>query len=353
MKIAITADVHITSQKKNPERYRAFINILDQLVTLGINDLIIAGDLFDKSCEHPGELEDVFKKSKFEQIKIYIIPGNHDPVLSRGAFTLGNIEYITQLKQMEISSNTSLLFVPYQSHTYFGEILASCQYELNPNKWILIGHGDYLTSSHLKNAYEDVSYMLLSGKDLQVYQPRKIFLGHIHAPYDSSVVHYPGSPCGMDITETGVRSFLVYDTDRKNPERVPVETDVIYLQESLVVLPMTDEEDYVRNSLADKIARWDLDEKQRKKARLRVNLQGYSTNRERLLETVTDFVTQKGIVMEEKPDLSQVKLSNDTTRAEIAMQVQKSIVELAPPMGKDEPTTEEYILSAMSQIYKV
>jgi hypothetical protein len=34
------------------------------------------------------------------------------------------------------------------------------------------------------------------------------------------------------------------------------------------------------------------------------------------------------------------------------MQVQKSIVELAPPTGEDEPTTEEYIISAMSQIYR-
>jgi DNA repair exonuclease SbcCD nuclease subunit len=297
-------------------------------------------------------VEDVIRNSKYEHIKILIIPGNHDPVLSKGTFALSNIVFITQLQLAKITADTSLLFVPYQSHTYFGEVLASCQYELNPNKWILVSHGDFLASSHLKNTYEDVSYMLLSGKDIQEYQPRKVFLGHIHAPYDSSVVHYPGSPCGMDITETGVRSFLVYDTDRKDPERVPVETDIIYLQETLIVLPMADEEDYVRNSLADKIARWDLDEKQRKKARLRVNLHGYSINRERLLETVTDFLTQKGIVMEEKPDLSKVKLSNDTTRAEIAMQVQKRIVELALPRSEGEPTTDEYILSAISQIYK-
>jgi exonuclease SbcD len=352
MKIAITADVHLTGQKKNPERYQALINILDQLVTLDISNLIIAGDLFDKSCEHPGELEEVIRKPEYEQIKIYIIPGNHDPVISKGAFTLPNIDYVTQLKQMKTGGETSFLFVPYQSHTSIGEVLAACQNALSPNQWILVAHGDYLAGSRLKNSYEDGLYMPLSGRDLQVYQPRKVFIGHIHVPYDSPIVHYPGSPCGLDITETGVRSFIIYDTERNYVERQAVTTDVIYMQESLTVLPMEDEEEYVRNLLAYKLAKWDLDEEQRKKVRLRLNLQGYSTNRERLLETVITFMDQNGIVMNEKPDLNQVKLSNDVTRAEIAMLVQKKIVELAPPMGEDEPNTDEYVLSAMSQIYK-
>lgn len=349
MKIAITADLHLTSQQKNPERYRALVNILDQMVAFKVDVLIIAGDMFDKSCDHPGEVEDVFRNSKYDHLKTLVIPGNHDPALSKGTFTLGNITLITKLQLAKITGDTSLLFIPYQPDATVGEILASCPYELNTNQWILVGHGDYLTTTHLRNA--EGFYMPLSGKDLQVYQPSKVFLGHIHAPYDSSIVHYPGSPCGLDITETGVRSFLVYDTDRRDLERVPVETDIIYLQESLIVLPMSDEEDYVRNILADKLARWNLDEKQRKKVRLRVNLQGYSTDRQKLLETVTDFLTQKGIVMEEKLEPGQVKLSNDTTRAEIATQVQKRIVEMALPMGEDEPTNDEYVLSAMHQIY--
>lgn len=352
MKIAITADVHITSQKKNPERYRAFINILDQLITLNINTLIIAGDLFDESCNQPGELEEVFKKSKFDQIKIYIIPGNHDPVLSRGAFTLGNLEYITQLKQMEISNNTSLLFVPYQPRTSIGEILSSCPFPLNPNEWILVGHGDYLAGIHLRNNYEDGFYMPFSGRDLQMYQPRKVFLGHIHAPYDSSIVHYPGSPCGLDISETGIRSFIIYDADRNDTERIYVDTDIIYLQETIIVLPTADEEDYVRKILEGKIASWCLNDEQKKKARLRVNLQGYSSDRARLSEITTDFLTQNGIVLDENPDLSRVKLSTDLTRASIATDVQKQILEMALPEGQDEPTIDEYILHALNQIYK-
>jgi exonuclease SbcD len=352
MKIAITADVHLTSQKKNPERYRALTNILDQLVTLGISNLIVAGDLFDKSCENPGELEEVIRKPEYEQIKIYIIPGNHDPALSLGAFTLPNIDYVTQLKQMKTDGETSFLFVPYQSHTSIGEVLVACPNELSPNQWILVAHGDYLAGSRLKNNYEDGLYMPLSGRDLQVYQPRKVFIGHIHSPYDSSIVYYPGSPCGIDISETGVRSFLIYDTESSYVERKSVITDVIYLQESLIVLPMDDEADYVRKILSQRVTTWDLDEEQREKIRLRLNLQGYSTNRERLLETVITFLDQNGIVMNETPELSQVKLSSDVTRAEIATQVQKKIIELALPMGEDEPNTDEYVLSAMSQIYK-
>ena len=61
-----------------------------------------------------------------------------------------------------------------------------------------------------------------------------------------------------------------------------METDVIYLQESLTILPLSDEEVYIKQILTNKLDASKLDEKQKKKARVRVNTQGYSTNRDRL-----------------------------------------------------------------------
>lgn len=38
--------------------------------------------------------------------------------------------------------------------------------------------------------------------------------------YGSDIVHYPGSSCGLDPTETGIRSFLVYDTVSTKVDRL-------------------------------------------------------------------------------------------------------------------------------------
>ena len=48
MKIAVTADVHLTTREDNPERFNALEDILGSLEGLGIEHLIIAGDLFNK-----------------------------------------------------------------------------------------------------------------------------------------------------------------------------------------------------------------------------------------------------------------------------------------------------------------
>ena len=125
MKIAITADVHLTSYERNPERYHALENILDQLVDDNINTLIIAGDLFDSSCNNPGEFEDLIGKEQYKNLAIYIIPGNHDPSLSAGTFTTQNIHYITEPEITKLLGEVSFIFVPYQSEKTLGEVLAT------------------------------------------------------------------------------------------------------------------------------------------------------------------------------------------------------------------------------------
>ncbi|MHB8113803.1 MAG: metallophosphoesterase, partial [Bellilinea sp.] len=105
MKIAITADTHLTTSEKHPERFHAIENILDQLVEQEITTLIIAGDLFDATCTTPGEFEDIIKKKKYLKIKLFIIPGNHDPVISDGTFSLQNVEYISKPRLIRIDDS--------------------------------------------------------------------------------------------------------------------------------------------------------------------------------------------------------------------------------------------------------
>tara|TARA_Y100000310_G_C20324759_1_gene642424 strand:+ start:549 stop:722 length:174 start_codon:yes stop_codon:yes gene_type:complete len=55
MKIAITGDVHLTRKSEHPERYNAIENIMDQLIANNIDNLIIAGDLFDADTNNYSE----------------------------------------------------------------------------------------------------------------------------------------------------------------------------------------------------------------------------------------------------------------------------------------------------------
>ena len=351
MKIAITADVHLTSYNKNPERYHALENILDQLVEENIDTFIIAGDLFDASCDNPGEFEDLISKKDYKNLAIYIIPGNHDPALSTGAFTIQNIHYLTEPELTNLSREVSFLFVPYQSETTLGEILATFEEELEPGQWVLVAHGDYLSSTTLRNEYEQGLYMPLSGREIQRYQPRKVFLGHIHAPFDSDILHYPGSPCGLDITEVGSRSFLIYDTINGSVERQPIKTDVIFFQEFLTVLPVEEETKYLREILERRITNWGLNETQIKAVEARFVVQGYSSNRELISNKINEYLNQNNINLIEPVNLSQLRIANDVMRSDIAVAVQRRLETLGLPEGSDEPTIDDYILSAMSQIY--
>ena len=194
--------------------------------------------------------------------------------------------------------------------------------------------------------------MPLSGRDIQLHQPRKVFLGHIHARLDTDVVHYTGSPCGLDPTETGLRSFLIYDTASGRVARAPVETDVIYFQESLGVIPVPDEVAAIKDALAGRIAAWKLDDSQKEKVLLRVILQGYAASREGLQSAVMEVIEQHHLRLQEPPDLSKVKISNDVLRADIASAVQQRILELELPQGPDEVSRDELALAALNHIYK-
>lgn len=351
MKIAITADVHLTSYDRHPERYHALENILDQLVEQNIDKLIIAGDLFDTSCNNPSELEKLVDQEKFSQLAIYIIPGNHDPALSAGSFTLKNIKYLTEPEIIAFSEDVSFFFLPYRPNTTVGEALAAIHELVEDKNWVLIAHGDYLSSTNLRNEYEQGFYMPLSRRDIERYQPLKAFLGHIHLPYDIDTLYYPGSPCGLDITETGLRSFLIYDTASDTVTRQLVDTDVIYFQERLTALPLDDEIGYIRSKLAQILMFWGVEEKHREILKVRISVQGYSSNREAITKTITDYFSQERIHLIEPPDVSKLKISTDVTRADIISAVQERLASLGLPDGNNEPSIDDYILSAMNQVY--
>lgn len=350
MRIALTADIHLSSRSKSPERYQALENILLQLPEMGCKTLVIAGDLFDKDLRNHAEFDQLCKVHP--GIDIHIIPGNHDIALAGASFTSRNV-YVYNMPSWETldESGVKFLFLPYVRGISMGEGLAASEIgDLEPGRWILIAHGDWISGTVGRNLMEVGIYMPLTRSDLAKFSPVKVFLGHIHAPYDSEVVHYTGSPCPLDINETGIRRFLVYDTltGEVCPHRV--EAPIIYQQETITILPVEDESAYVRAIAQERMRGWGLDEQDLGKVVLRAKIRGWSQDKKSLLRAVEEAFST--VALESEPDLSEVSLAaSDPARVELVQQVVAWLQGEPLLAGSDDPSNDRILQSALDIIY--
>lgn len=328
MKIAFTADIHLRSKDEYPERFNALINILDQLLTENINTLIVAGDLFDAKGQNYSEFDDLCKQNRYNNIKIYIIPGNHDLTISSQQFIANNIEILNRPQLLQFDSDSiDLLFIPYMIDKSMGEVIANYRHKL-ANRWILIGHGDYLGGRRDPNPYEPGIYMPLTRNDLDFYKPNKVILGHIHKKMDLGKIHYVGSPCGLDITETGRRRFIILDTQNLNVTSRVVDTDYIYFNETLITLPISNESGYIKKGLQEIIKKWNLSEKEIPKSKIRLIVKGYSSNKSRLYSIIKEELKDISFYKDENPDLTGVYVFEDPERIQIVEKVKTEIDEM-------------------------
>ncbi|MFC1502715.1 exonuclease SbcCD subunit D [bacterium] len=352
MKIAITADLHLTTRKDHPERFHALENILEKIVKAKITTLIIAGDLFNESIRNFSEFESVCKDPLFKQVQFHIIPGNHDSSITNKKFTADNVTVYSEpyiLKSDFFS--TPFLLLPYQKDKTMGDLIAPFTTELAPGKWVLIGHGDWIQGMREANPLEPGVYMPLTRADLESYQPLKTILGHIHKPTDSDSLHYPGSPCPLDITETGKRRFLIFDSDKGTTLQKSIESDVLFFRESFIIYPMENEETVIRKKIRSRIDEWDLSESEKSRANLRIKVRGYSRDKRHLEQAVKNELDGWTFYKDEGPDLSEVSNAEDVDRAEIASRVSRSIKNLDWPRDEDQPDKDQILLEALKVIY--
>ena len=350
MKIAITADLHLTPRKEHPERYLALENIFEQIEGESIQHLVVAGDLFHADLQDFSEFEALCTAHK--AVHVHVIPGNHDGRL-REASVLS--ENVTVYEEPGWASpdpeGPPILMIPYLARTTMGEAIEGCAQHLPDGGWVLVGHGDWSEGMRVRNPLEPGVYMPLTSQDVGRYRPQRVFLGHIHVPCGRGLVHYPGSPYPLDITETGKRRFIVYEPTTDVVETRLVDSEVIYFDETFVVVPLEDEKGYLEKQIRDRIAAWDLAEKDRTKVRVRVRVRGYCTDR-RVLGEVTQR-TFRGFAFYEdaEPDLSELRVSDDLDLQTISGNVLARIESLEWGGGGDEPSKEDVVLAALQTIY--
>jgi len=351
MKIALTADVHLTTRAKNPERYNALENICEQSVARNVEHLIIAGDLFDQETGNYSEFESLC--GAYSKLQFHIIPGNHDPGISSKNVTGKNIHVYTRPTLQEIDS-VRFLLMPYEEGKSMGEGIASVRNMIGGEPWILVGHGDFYGGVTHPNPLEPGTYMPLSKNDLERLEPQTVFLGHVHVPHDPvSNVHYVGSPSGLDITETGRRFFLCYDTSNGTSERVGVETDVLYFQETFFVIPSENELETLKGQITSRIDGWDIEAADYPKVQIRVGVQGYTKDRTALLQTLEEGFSDFSYYEDQGPDMDALSFSDDDQLDVIANRTLELIEEIDWAWGDSrEPEKEQVKLAALSVIYQ-
>lgn len=353
MKLAITADLHLTTVEKNPERYHALEDILAQMVRLNIRDLLVAGDLFDATGQNYADFDALCSRPEFNELRIIVIPGNHDARITQALFSARNVEVISTPLVKEFGpARVPFLLVPYMRDRTMGEVIAPFHKTLAGKDWILVGHGDWAGGLQEPNPLEPGVYMPLTRVDVEHYKPVRVFLGHIHKRSSSKPVYYPGSPVAVDISETGRRYFLVFDLQNFSVSEQVVKTDVLYFKEHLVVLPVENESDYLKKEIAGRMAAWGLSDDEMKKVRLQVQLSGFTANKNALQKTVETCFSTVQFYQQQPPDLSRVAVSDDRNRSEIARRVAQRLQELNWDLEPYPPEKEEILLQALKTIYE-
>lgn len=282
MKVAITADAHLREERS--ERLSALEEVFKGTHASSIEHLIIAGDLFDENPELA--LVNQFKElvEKFPALKVHVILGNHDPGLSSGSFALDNLKIYSQPGPASIVARDIFMMMPYLEGSSMGDELAGLPLPSNGNDWILIGHGDYMSGNWKPNPLESKHgtsvYMPLQRGDLEFYKPKRVFLGHIHkptpvqSPLDGWVL-YPGSPHGLDVTETGRRRFLIYDDEANEVEEHWIKTGEIFYNETFLMVPADEELATLGQAMAATISGWGLTDEEMQRVSLRANFGGF------------------------------------------------------------------------------
>jgi DNA repair exonuclease SbcCD nuclease subunit len=216
---------------------------------------------------------------------------------------------------------------------------------------VLVAHGDYYGGVRQLNPLEPGIYMPLSMKDLEMFKPRIVFLGHIHKPLTIENVHYAGSPCGMDISETGKRKFLIYDTSTGIVEDRFVVTDVLYFNESFVIVPQEDEVPRIKQEIESRIQGWDIDPSDHQIVRVRVNAKGYAADRAAISTAIEEGFGKFRFYKDEGPRLENLSVSSDRQLNAIAERAMELIDESEWNFGGIEPTKDQIVEATLSSIY--
>ncbi len=319
MTIAITADLHLTSRAEHPQRFDTLEDVLDQLLSAGVETLVIAGDLFDQNRRDVHEFEDLVRRPEYRALHMVILPGNHDAQLTQASFSLANLLVIEHPRLIWLEEGgLPFFFLPYKAGESAGARLVPFRSQLPPDGWFLVSHGDYTSGPAVPNPFEPGIYMPLTRADVASFQPVRVFLGHTHLPFQSERVISPGSPAAVDISETGRRGFWLVDPQRDVLDRQFIQRGPIYMKEDFLIIPSGDESSALREDILRRVLSWGFSVEERRRVNLQAVFNGCAADRSALRTAVLEALGDIRLYPDGEPDFSHVLYEDDPALAAAA-----------------------------------
>lgn len=216
MKFVHIADVHLdmpfTSLKNNKDLVKRrrleqkfiFRKAIDLVKSEKAEVLFIAGDLFENKFVEDDTIFYVISCLKeLENVKVYITPGNHDPLIKSSPYNTfewpDNVFIFSSEVGMDTLDNINIYGIGFEDFEMDSTAVKDIEIEEDKIN-ILVTHATLDGASH---KYHDVKTQWLNKFDY-------VALGHIHMPkVDNSKIIYPGSLVAGGFDETGEHGLVI------------------------------------------------------------------------------------------------------------------------------------------------
>jgi len=227
LRILHVADVHLGAKFKGipPTKARnrrddlkkTFSKMIDLAKSSKSNVLLIAGDLFDDPNPSSSLVSFVINELKRAEIPIFLISGNHDPMVKGSVYTENNFPSNVTIFDTEFSSkmvgDLAVHGIAYDPEKFDKHILKDIPEPL-PDKYnIALVHGSYKFMD-----FGDENYYPIEKEEIESSKMDYIALGHFHTFHEigtSVPACYPGTPDGLGFNETGKKGVVLVELDKK------------------------------------------------------------------------------------------------------------------------------------------
>ena len=260
MKFVHIADMHFDSpfialsdkgnlgEQRRIEQRKILKKIIEYIKENKIEYLFISGDLYEHQHIRKSTIEytnNLFKE--IENTKIFISPGNHDPILKKSYYSTFNWNknvYIfnNEIKRIELE-DVDIYGYGFNDFYCSNSNIENLKIE-NPEKInVLIIHGTLNGSTYVDMQYNPMSTAMLKQKGFNY-----IALGHIHKNNfeKNGNIIYPGSTISLGFDELGDHGMVVGEINKTENKLEFIKLDETeFVEEELNCTEINSEEELI------------------------------------------------------------------------------------------------------------
>lgn len=231
-----------------------FKNIIEYIKKEKIEYLFISGDLYEHQYIKKTTIE--YINNLFKEIpktKIFIAPGNHDPILKNSYYNNFNWSENVYIFNSEINlyefENVDIYGFGFNNFYCNNSKIENIKIKNNAKINILITHCDLNSSKIAEEQYNPINENKLKmiGFDYMA-------LGHIHKKYVNNNIVYPGSTIAFGFDELGEHGMMDVDIEKNNLEIKFIKLDDIeFFEKEIDISKINTEEELVEKINNEKL----------------------------------------------------------------------------------------------------